>query len=75
MVLAFIAPVFLLIAFILLLLVSISVPIVWHINLFGIGVNMGNGLANVGAAGYVTFGIWGYCIDRMDMRQDLLSAH
>ncbi|KAG9226397.1 hypothetical protein CCMSSC00406_0003276 [Pleurotus cornucopiae] len=68
MVFIFVAPVFLLIAFILLLLVSVSVPVVYTINLFGIGVNTGGRFANAGVNGYVTFGVWGYCIDRMNMQ-------
>lgn len=61
---AAITPVLLIIAFVLLLLVSISVPVVKSIYLLKLtaSASEGFGPVSVHASGNVDFGVWGYCI-------------
>lgn len=63
--LATITPVILFIAWLLLLLVSVSVPITKTIYLYKVVVNVGSSL--LGANGSVTFGLWGYCVSNIDV--------
>jgi len=60
--LAIVTPVLLFIAFFLLLLVSLSVPVIKSIFLFKLIANVGVGLLKSGVSGSVTFGVWGYCV-------------
>jgi hypothetical protein len=59
---AALAPLLIFIAFLLLLLVSLSVPIVKSIYLFRLSANVSSSLLDSGASGSVNFGVWGYCI-------------
>jgi len=60
--LANLTPVLLLIAFILLLQVSLSVPIIKTIFLFKLSAHVRAGIIDSGVSGHVKFGAWGYCI-------------
>ena len=61
---SFITPLLLLAAFVLLLLVSLSVPIIKSIDLLklsaSVSENIGPASANI--VGSVKYGVWGYCI-------------
>jgi len=59
---AFLTPVLVLIAFILLLLVSLSAPIIKSIYLFRLSASVSSSLFRSGANASVNFGVWGYCI-------------
>jgi len=59
--LATLTPVLLFVAFLLLLLVSVSVPITKTIYLFKLIANVSSGLLKSGASGSAKFGFWGYC--------------
>ncbi|OCH95027.1 pali-domain-containing protein [Obba rivulosa] len=65
--LAKITPVFLFIAFLLELLVSLSVPVIKSIYLFRLSVNASISLLDTSASGSVKFGVWGYCISAVDV--------
>ncbi|KAJ7582895.1 pali-domain-containing protein [Mycena floridula] len=66
---AFIAPILLFIAFLLLLLVTLSIPIIKTIYLFTLSTNVDGGLLNFNAdaSGSVKFGVWGYCTSAVDV--------
>jgi len=55
------------IAFLLLLLVSLSAPIIKSIYLLSAGVNIDSSLLKSGANGSVRFGVWGYCISAVQV--------
>ena len=55
------APILLFIAFLLLLLVSLSVPIIKTIFLFRLKAQLEESFTGASANGDVTFGVWGYC--------------
>ncbi|KAH9857021.1 pali-domain-containing protein [Lenzites betulinus] len=59
--LAAITPFFLFVAFLLLLLVSLSLPIIKSIFLFQLTANSSASLLDSSASGQVRFGVWGYC--------------
>ena len=65
-----ITPLLFFVAFILLLLVTLSVPIAKSIWLFSIGanVNIGSGFLGASAKGEVRFGVLGYCIQSITAR-------
>ncbi|ESK96860.1 hypothetical protein Moror_6438 [Moniliophthora roreri MCA 2997] len=63
----FITPALTFIAFLLLLLVSLSVPIIKSIYLFSLTTNVSSSLFNSAAYGAVKFGVWGYCISSVDI--------
>jgi len=65
--LAAVTPVLLFVAFLLLLLVSLSVPITKTIYLFQLIANVSSGLLKSGASGSVKFGVWGYCFSGVDV--------
>lgn len=65
--LAIVTPVLLFIAFLLLLLVTLSVPIIKTIYLFKIIANVSSSLLSSGASGSVKFGIFGYCSSGVDV--------
>lgn len=65
--LATVSPVLLFIAFLLLLLVSLSVPITKSIYLFEILANVSSGIIKSGVSGNVKFGVWGYCFSGADV--------
>jgi len=65
--LAAVTPVLLAIAFLLLLLVSVSVPIAKTIYLFKLIANVSSGILKSGASGSVKFGVWGYCFSGVDV--------
>jgi len=65
--LAAVTPVLLFIAFLLLLLVSLSVPITKTIYLFQLVANVSSGILQSGASGSVKFGVWGYCFSGVDV--------
>jgi len=58
----FIVPFLVFAAFLLLLLVSLSVPIIKTIWVLNIVASLQTGLANTGISGGVKFGLWGYCV-------------
>ncbi|CAA7271790.1 unnamed protein product [Cyclocybe aegerita] len=60
--LAALTPVLVFIAFLLLLLVSLSAPIINTVFLFRLSANVSSSLFRSGASGSVQFGVWGYCI-------------
>jgi len=64
---AAITPVLIFIAFLLLLLVSLSAPIIDNIYLFRISANVSSGILNSGASGSVRFGVWGYCASSVNV--------
>jgi hypothetical protein len=69
--LAFLAPFFLLSATVLLLLVSLSVPIIKSINLFTLDAHASGSIGDLGDAGvtaYADFGVWGYCVSSLDVK-------
>lgn len=65
--LAIVTPVLLFIAFLLLLLVSLSVPITKSIYLFQLLANVSAGILKTGVSGSVKFGVWGYCTSGVDL--------
>lgn len=65
--LAALTPILLFIAFLLLLLVSLSVPIIKSIYLFRIIANVSAGILDSSASGSVNFGVWGYCVSAIDV--------
>lgn len=65
--LAIVTPVLLFISFLLLLLVTLSVPIARTIYLFDIIANVGSSLLSSGASGSVKFGVFGYCLSGVDV--------
>ena len=69
-----IAPFLTFVAFLLLLLVSLSVPIIKPIYLFRLVAFAGSSLLDTSATGAVRFGVWGYCISAIDLRCALPSV-
>jgi len=65
--LAAVTPVLLFIAFLLLLLVSLSIPVTKTIYLFQLLANVSSGLLKSGVSGSVKFGVWGYCFSGVDV--------
>jgi len=65
--LAALTPFLLFVAFLLLLLVSLSVPIIKSIYLFRLAANVSASLFRAGASTSVTFGVWGYCSSGVDV--------
>ncbi|KAJ6547464.1 actin cortical patch SUR7/pH-response regulator pali [Mycena capillaripes] len=61
------APVFLFIAFLLLLLVTLSVPITKTIFLFRLAADGSSSLLDSSASTSVVFGVWGYCTSGIDV--------
>ncbi|KAF4615461.1 hypothetical protein D9613_002969 [Agrocybe pediades] len=59
------APLLIFIAFLLLLLVSLSVPIIKSIDLFRLTANASSSILKSSASGSVTFGVWGYCVSAL----------
>ncbi|EEB88529.1 hypothetical protein MPER_13587, partial [Moniliophthora perniciosa FA553] len=60
MLLLLVTPALAFVAFLLLLLISLSVPIIKSIYLFSLTTNVSSSLFNSGAFGAVKFGVWGY---------------
>lgn len=58
----FIVPFLIFVAFLLLLLVSLSIPIIKTISVLNIAANIQSGIGNAGISGGVKFGLWGYCV-------------
>ena len=54
-------------AFLLLLLVSLSVPVIHSIYLFRLTAYASASLLSASATGAVRFGVWGYCISAIDL--------
>lgn len=65
--LAYMSSLLLFTAFLLLLLVSLSVPITKTIYLFELFANVNSGALKSGVHGYVKFGVWGYCFSGADV--------
>lgn len=65
---AAITPLFLFAAFLLLLLVTLSVPFLKSIDLFKLSAKITEsfGSTSVSANATVRFGVWGYCISAID---------
>lgn len=71
---AFIAPVLIFAAFILLLLVSLSVPIIKTIYLFRLSANVGASVFDTSASGTARFGVWGYCLSAVNVSLVVLTS-
>ncbi|KIJ68985.1 hypothetical protein HYDPIDRAFT_105535 [Hydnomerulius pinastri MD-312] len=65
--LVWVGPALLFVAFLLLLLVSLSVPIIKSIFLFRLVLQESSGLLSVDASGSATFGVWGYCLSALQV--------
>ncbi len=65
--LASITPFVSLSAFVLLLLVSLSVPIIKSLFLFRLTADATNLYGVADAKGSATFGVWGYCVSAIDI--------
>ncbi|OBZ75342.1 pH-response regulator protein palI/prr-5 [Grifola frondosa] len=65
--LAAVAPSLLFLAFLLLLLVSFSVPVLKTIYLFRLVAEVSASLFHTSATGAVRFGVWGYCTSGVDI--------
>lgn len=63
---AIFTPLLLFIAFILLLLVSLSIPIIKTIYLFSLSAHVSSSLLHSGVSAGVKFGVWGYCTENTD---------
>ncbi|KAI0341731.1 pali-domain-containing protein [Trametopsis cervina] len=63
----FATPFLVFVAFLLLLLVTLSVPIIHSIYLFRLGVNVSVGVLQASATTAVKFGVWGYCSSGLDV--------
>ncbi|THH22148.1 hypothetical protein EUX98_g8232 [Antrodiella citrinella] len=64
---AVVAPILLALAFLLLLLVSLSVPIIKTIYIFKLAADVSSSLLKSGASGSAQFGVWGYCLSAIDV--------
>lgn len=62
-----ITPLLLFIAWLLLLLVSVSVPITKTIYLFNLIANISSGILRSSATASAKFGVWGYCYSGVDV--------
>lgn len=62
-----VAPLCLFLAFLLLLLVSLSLPRIKSIYLFELKVNASVGILKTGVSDTVRFGVWGYCNSGVDV--------
>ncbi|PPQ72143.1 hypothetical protein CVT26_006899 [Gymnopilus dilepis] len=60
-------PILVFIAFLLLLLVSLSVPIIKTIYLFRLSANATSSVFSGSVTGTAKFGVWGYCISALDV--------
>ncbi|CAE6520624.1 unnamed protein product [Rhizoctonia solani] len=61
----FIVPFLVFAGFLLLLLVSLSIPIIKTISILNLAANLQAGFANTGVSGGVKFGLWGYCVSEI----------
>ncbi|KAH7340808.1 actin cortical patch SUR7/pH-response regulator pali [Rhizoctonia solani] len=61
----FIVPFLVFAGFLLLLLVSLSIPIIKTISVLNIATNLQAGFTNTGISGGVKFGLWGYCVSEI----------
>lgn len=68
--LAVITPILLLAAFVLLLLVSLSTPIIKSIDILKLSAQITENVSFVSAqvTGNVKYGVWGYCISAINAR-------
>ncbi|KAF9005559.1 actin cortical patch SUR7/pH-response regulator pali [Cyathus striatus] len=65
--LPFFTPLLLFTAFLLLLLLSLSAPIIHSIYLFRLAAAVSSSLLNAGASAQVSFGVWGYCVSAIQI--------
>jgi hypothetical protein len=61
----FLVPFLVFAGFLLLLLVSLSVPIIKAISVLNIATNLQARVTNTGISGGVKFGLWGYCVSEI----------
>ncbi|KAJ1309837.1 hypothetical protein OPQ81_006602 [Rhizoctonia solani] len=61
----FIVPFLVFAGFLLLLLVSLSIPIIKTISVLKLAANLQAGFTNTGISGGVKFGLWGYCVSEI----------
>ena len=66
--LAKLASLFFFVAFLLLLLVSLSVPIIKSLYLFQLSADASSSLLDSHASASVRFGVWGYCSSDADIQ-------
>ncbi|CAL1704896.1 unnamed protein product [Somion occarium] len=64
---AALTPLLIFVAFLLLLLVSLSVPVIKSIYLFRLTANINASLLDSRATGSARFGVWGYCLSAIDV--------
>ncbi|QRW00753.1 SUR7/Pali family protein [Ceratobasidium sp. AG-Ba] len=60
--LGFLVPFLVFAGFLLLLLVSLSIPIIHTISILNIAANVRAGFTNTSLSGGIKFGLWGYCV-------------
>lgn len=65
--LAFLTPFLIFSAFLLLLLVSLSAPVISSIWLFRLAAQASVAIVDASATATVRFGVWGYCISAIDV--------
>jgi len=58
----FVVPLLVFAGFLLLLLVSLSIPVTHTISVLNIAANVRAGITNTGVSGGIKFGLWGYCV-------------
>ena len=63
----FLTPFLVFSAFLLLLLVSLSAPVIHSIWLFRLAASASVSLVDASASAAVRFGVWGYCISAVDV--------
>lgn len=67
LILAAVSPFLNFVAFLLLLLVSLSIPVTKTIYLFQLTAKTSSSLFNASADGSARFGVWGYCLSAIDV--------
>jgi hypothetical protein len=68
----FIVPFLVFAGFLLLLLVSLSIPIIHSISVLNIAANIRAGITSTGISGGLKFGLWGYCVSNITASYALL---
>ncbi|KAB5596468.1 hypothetical protein CTheo_105 [Ceratobasidium theobromae] len=66
MLVAFFVPFLIFIAFFLLFLASLSIPIIKTVSVLNLSLSLQAGLVRSGISGAVKFGLWGYCVSEIN---------